>query len=101
MNDEGDVKKKIKRVLKKYGIWNTAVSQQGYNQPGVPDYIACVGGRLVGIEAKFGNRKPTAMQERQMREIEQSGGVTFVVNDKNIDEFESRIYTLLEREFGA
>ncbi len=97
MKNENDVKAKIKKVFKRYGVWNTAISQTGYSQPGVPDYLSCVGGRLLAVEAKFGSNAPTALQKEQMRQIKESGGLTMVVNEQNLGEFESQLYTWLER----
>lgn len=98
MKNEGDVKKKVVAVFKKYNVWYTSVNQAGYNKPGVPDYLACICGRFVGVEAKFGKNTTTPMQDRQLREIEQAGGVSIVVSDKNLDEFESIIYTLASEQ---
>ncbi|MCH9735536.1 MAG: hypothetical protein K0U78_13455 [Actinomycetia bacterium] len=97
MKNERDVKARIKRVFKKYGIWYTMPHQAGYSQPGVPDFLACVRGHFLGVEAKFGKNKPTAMQHRQIAEIKQAGGTAIVVHDRNLDQFESLVYDLVMR----
>lgn len=93
MRNEADVKKRITRLLKKYAIWYTMPHQAGFSQPGVPDYLCCVRGRFLGIEAKFGKNTTTPMQERQLGDIRKAGGRAIVVNDKNIEQLESELYT--------
>lgn len=100
MKNEADVKRKITRTLKKYGVWYTMPHQAGFSQPGVPDFLCCVRGRFLGIEAKFGKNTTTAMQERQMAEIRVAGGYARVVSDKDVDEFESWLYTWLTQLEG-
>lgn len=58
----------------------------GYGSSGVPDFLACHEGHFIGIEAKAGKGKTTALQEDNMRRIRESGGTTLVVNENNLDE---------------
>ena len=78
---EAKVKAKIKAVLKKHGAYYAMPIGSGYGNSGVPDFLVCLGGEFLGIEAKAGNNKPTALQEKNMREIESAGGRTLVVTD--------------------
>lgn len=58
----------------------------GYGNSGVPDFLVCHAGHFVGIEAKAGKGKTTALQEDNMQRIRESGGTTLVVNEENLDE---------------
>jgi hypothetical protein len=58
----------------------------GYGSSGVPDFLACHEGHFIGIEAKAGKGKTTALQEDNMRRIRESGGTTIVVNEDNLVE---------------
>ena len=58
----------------------------GYGNSGVPDFLVCHAGHFVGIEAKAGKGKTTALQEDNMKRIRESGGTTLVVNENNLDE---------------
>ena len=58
----------------------------GYGNSGVPDFLVCHAGHFVGIEAKAGKGKTTALQEDNMQRIRESGGTTLVVNENNLDE---------------
>lgn len=85
---ESKVKEKVKKILKAKGIYFFMPATGGYGRSGVPDIIACNEGHFIGIECKAGNNKPTALQLREMKLIQDSGGATMVVNEDNIEEFE-------------
>jgi hypothetical protein len=55
----------------------------------VPDIICCLEGLFVAIECKSGNKKPTALQEREMQRIRLAKGDTFVINEENIHVLEA------------
>lgn len=99
MQNEKAVKEKCKRILKKYGAWCTFPHQRGYSLAGVPDILACVRGSFIAIECKSGSNKVTARQQTQLDQIQQAGGMTFVINESNIELLEGFLETLCgERE---
>lgn len=81
---ESKVKDKIHRILK--GAEAYAVNYIGgqYAKAGTPDILACIDGRFVGIEAKAGSNKPTALQIHALRQIERTGGLALVINENNL-----------------
>jgi hypothetical protein len=58
----------------------------GYGNSGVPDFLVCMKGRFVSIEAKAGKGKPTLLQEDNMRRIREAGGIALVINEFNQEE---------------
>jgi hypothetical protein len=60
----------------------------GYGASGVPDIIACWQGKFVGIECKANGNKPTALQQKHLRDISISGGISLVIDETNIDMLE-------------
>jgi len=60
----------------------------GYGASGVPDIIACWRGKFVGIECKANGNKPTALQQKHLRDISISGGISLVIDETNIDMLE-------------
>ena len=56
----------------------------GYGRSGVPDIVGCVNGRFVAIECKAGLNQPTALQEREMKNIKDAGGVAVVINEGSV-----------------
>lgn len=49
-----------------------------YQKAGVPDIIACLNGRFVGIEVKRPGGVISPLQQYNIDEIHKSGGVAFV-----------------------
>lgn len=81
---EVKVKNKVKSVLKNLGAYYVMPVTGGYGNSGAPDFLVCYKGRFIGIECKAGRNKPTALQEKNLREIEDAGGVGLVVNEENV-----------------
>ena len=88
MTPEGKVKKKVTNILKSIGAYYFFPVTGGFGRSGVPDIICCVRGKFIGIECKAGSNKPTALQEKNLKDIRESGGFAFVVNEENIDSLE-------------
>ncbi len=78
---EAKVKAKIKTMLKEHGIYYAMPIGTGYGTSGVPDFLCCVNGKFLAIEAKAGKGTTTALQLKNLRDIEASGGMTLVVNE--------------------
>lgn len=81
---ESKVKAKIKAILKEHGVYYAMPIGTGYGNAGVPDFLCCVDGIFLAIEAKANGGMPTALQEKNLRDIEASGGVTCVLNEDNV-----------------
>lgn len=88
---EAKVKAKIKDLLKAHNAYYVMPIGTGYGNSGVPDFICCVNGQFLAIEAKAGNNKPTALQEKNIRDIRNAGGYAMVVNEDNLEELETLI----------
>lgn len=87
-NGEDDVKKEIKRLLKKYHWWYFMPAANQYGTNGIPDFICLRDGRFLAIEAKFGYNKPTDLQDDRMSEIRAKGGLAVWVNEKRLEKLE-------------
>ncbi len=61
------------------GIWDAAkgVYRAGNTAKGLPDIIAIIRGRFVGIEVKAGKDKLSEHQQHRKFEIERAGGIYF------------------------
>jgi len=86
MTPEAKVKAKVKKVLDEHKVYYFMPATGGYGRAGVPDIIACFNGQFIAIETKAGKGKTTALQERELSRIAESGGVTFVINEDNLDD---------------
>jgi ethanolamine utilization protein EutQ (cupin superfamily) len=88
---EGLVKKQIMQVLAEHNAYYVTPMSFGFGNSGVPDVIAVVKGRFIGIEAKAGKNKPTALQLKNLKDIQESGGIALVINEHNIDELKAAL----------
>ena len=79
---EGKIKRNLDKVLKQEGVWFFNPQAGPFGRAGIPDKIACIGGKFVGIECKADKtKKPTPLQIKAMKEIEMAGGKCFLVYD--------------------
>ena len=84
MTPEGKVKKAVVKQLKELGAYYFFPMTGGYGKSGVPDIVGCHEGKFFGIECKAGRNKPTALQENNLRDIKNAGGLSLVVNEDNM-----------------
>jgi pantoate kinase len=85
---EGKVKDKIKKILKAHNIYFAMPMGTGYGNAGVPDFLCCFKGKFVAIEAKAAGGETTALQKKNLKEIEECGGMAWVINEANLHVFE-------------
>jgi len=88
---EAKVKAKIKAILKEHNTYFAMPIGTGLGNSGVPDFLVCVNGKFLGIEAKAGKGKTTALQDKNLRDIEKAGGDAWVVNEDNLVHLEDFI----------
>lgn len=83
MTPEGRVKAKVKAWLKARGIWHFSPVSNGMGVHGIPDVLAVVAGRFVGIETKAPGRRNnlSELQKHQIEGIRAGGGIVLVVDD--------------------
>ena len=86
---EAKVKAKIKAILKAHNIYYAMPIGTGYGSSGVPDFLCCVNGHFVAIEAKAGKGVATALQLKALDHIQRSGGHPMIIREDN--------YAYLER----
>jgi Holliday junction resolvase len=94
MTPEAKVKKKVIAILKDAGMYYFYPVMSGYGSSGIPDIIVCCNGKFLAIECKAGDNKPTALQERNMQQIRDNGGVAIVVNEENLHDVQGTLVKL-------
>lgn len=87
-------KRKIRKILDAHGVYYAMPIGTGYGNSGVPDFLCCVGGKFLAIEAKAPKGKTTALQESHLRRIAECDGIAMVVREENLNELENTICTL-------
>ena len=91
---EAKVKAKIKAILKAHGVYYAMPIGTGYGNSGVPDFLCCVNGMFVAIEAKAGKGETTALQEKNLKSIKDAGGIPLVINENNLGKLDAKIKLL-------
>jgi Holliday junction resolvase len=84
MTPEAKVKKQIKQILEELNVWFFMPPANGYGRAGIPDFIGCLKGQFIAIEAKAGKGKTTALQDREIQRIKDAGGFVLIVNETNL-----------------
>ena len=83
---EANVKRQIRKILDTTKAYYAMPIGTGYGNSGVPDFLVCHQGHFIGIEAKAGKGRTTALQEKHLQDIRDAGGTTFVINETNLNE---------------
>jgi hypothetical protein len=83
MTPEACVKRDVKKVLNAGGWWYYMAVAGPFSVHGIPDFMCCKNGQLMGVETKApGKRKNTTVnQDRVLREMATSGAWALVVDD--------------------
>jgi len=78
---EKKVKNKVVSILKEVGAYHFYPVASGYGSSGIPDIVACLSGRFIGIECKANGGTATALQEKNLMMIVGAGGFSFLVDE--------------------
>ncbi len=96
---EFKVKQKVKKLLTSYGAYHFSPQTGGYGRSGIPDIVACYEGLFIGIECKAGDNKPTKLQEKELKAIDEAEGTALVINESNLHELEKVLSGLSQKNF--
>lgn len=88
---ESKVKAKIKKLLAEHDVYYAMPIGSVFGNSGVPDFLCCINGYFLAIEAKAKGNKPTALQEKHLKDIREAGGTAIVVDENNLDYLETII----------
>ncbi len=80
MTPEGKLKQKINVYLRSINAYIFMPVQTGYGSTTL-DFLCCIKGKFVGIEAKAKGNFPTPLQKLTMERITKAGGLAFVAWD--------------------
>lgn len=93
---EAKVKAKIKKILSAHNVYYAMPVGSMFGNSGVPDFLCCVRGRFLAIEAKANGNKPTALQLKHITNIQEARGCALVVDETNLGVLELLVQTLKE-----
>jgi hypothetical protein len=95
---EKKVKDKLRKYLTQLGIYHFMPPANGFGRAGIPDIVGCYNGQFVAFECKAGKNIPTALQEREIRNIQAAKGWAFVITELNVDHVEELLRLEKQRE---
>lgn len=72
---ESKLQKRVLQYLKTNGIYAIKVIQA--TKTGIPDIICCLNGKFVAIELKSPKNNADKLQEYNIKQIQESGGIAF------------------------
>lgn len=83
MTPERKVKKQVVETLKRMGsdVYYFFPVANGYGRSGIPDIIGCYRGMFFAIECKAGKNTTTALQDKELKDIQIAHGASWVVNE--------------------
>jgi len=84
MTPEGKVKRKTIAELQKLGMYIFFPATGGFGRSGIPDIVCCYKGKFIGIECKAHGNKPTALQQSNLEEIVNNGGIAIVIDETSV-----------------
>lgn len=82
---ESKLEEEVAKFMQLKGIWQLARFQAQSNQNGLPDRIYLYKGILLGFELKTDEGKPTDLQLKKLKAINDNGGVGAIIRSiKNL-----------------
>ena len=99
MTPEKKVKQAVAKLLKEAGAYYFFPATGGYGRSGVPDIVGCYRGNFFAFECKAGKNKPTALQDKNLSDINVAGGIACVVNEDNMMNIEIILKGIKEMDF--
>lgn len=83
---EADVQRWVKNeILKSYPdayIFKVQVGQYA-SRKGIPDWVACIKGKFIGIEVKTDVGKLSKLQAHELSKIRAAGGLSYTIYGKD------------------
>jgi Holliday junction resolvase len=83
---EWKVKKAVRLLLDRLGVYHFMPPANGFGRAGIPDIIGCMDGHFIAIECKAGKGTTTALQDRELNMVLNAGGTTFIARETNLDD---------------
>jgi Holliday junction resolvase len=83
---EWKVKRAVRLMLDKMGVYHFMPPANGFGRAGIPDIIGCMDGHFIAIECKAGKGTTTALQDRELNMVLNAGGTTFIARETNLDD---------------
>ena len=85
---------KLIKLIEKNNGYVVKFNASAISKIGVPDLLACINGKFVGLEVKKENGKPSEIQLWNIKKKKKSGGIAMVVKPSDYENIEKLIKKL-------
>ena len=96
---EKTFQRKLIKLIEKNNGYVVKFNASAISKIGVPDLLACINGKFVGLEVKKENGKPSEIQLWNIEQIKKSGGIAMVVKPSDYENVEKLIEKLGDDEY--
>lgn len=101
MAAEKSFEKEVKSFLKEYDCWLIKYWGGGeFTKSGVPDLLVCCNGYFLGVELKAANGKPSKLQQWNIQQIREAGGIGIILYPSKFYMFKDMISDLAKDQDG-
>ena len=90
---------KLIKLIEKNNGYVVKFNASAISKIGVPDLLACINGKFVGLEVKKENGKPSEIQLWNIEQIKKSGGIAMVVKPSDYENIEKLIEKLGDDDY--
>ena len=94
MAAEKNFENRLKKFLDDEGCWFVKFFANAYTKSGIPDLLVCCNGYFVAVEVKAPNGKPSELQKRNIKLINENNGFGVVLYPDQFDDFKELIQHL-------
>lgn len=88
---EKSFENQVKKFLKEQGCWVLKTWSNGIQREGIPDLLVCWKGYFLGIELKAENGRVSELQQWNIDQIVQAGGIGMVLYPEDFEAFKEFI----------
>lgn len=76
--------------------WYLKIWGGGFQKSGIPDLLMCVNGIFLAVELKSSVGKPTELQEKNIKMVNNGGGIGLVLYPEGFEQFKNIIKGVME-----
>lgn len=92
MAEEKNFENKIRKFIDTIpNAWHYKHWGGGFGKAGIPDIMGCINGRLIALEVKASDGKPSPLQARCINQITCAGGYAAIVYPEEFDELKENL----------
>lgn len=84
MASEKAIDARIQKLVASRGGWSVKFHGTAKTRAGVPDRLVCYRGMFIAVEVKKPGGKPTRIQQFEIDQIKEAGGIAIVATDTDI-----------------